>query len=168
MVDCHYGVLTDGVFNSSDGSGYATSGPVQVNSLPSGASAIVHVKGKASSFSLVIVSSNTINCSELDYSANSHAAFHYVSFWGRVNSDAYFEEGEFAVHRTRLKAPFTATLTLRGSDRTVSFSVNGVPQRGVWALPATDAFYLMLGTFDGEVVVTDVTVANLVQKRVSF
>jgi hypothetical protein len=47
MVNCHYGVLTDGVFNSSDGSGYATSGPVQVDSLPPGASAIVHVKKKS-------------------------------------------------------------------------------------------------------------------------
>ena len=164
MVNCHYGVLTDGVFNSSDGSGYATSGPVQVNSLPPGAEVIIHVKGKASSFSLDIASSSTLNWegSELDYSDNSHAAFHYVSFWGRVNSDAYMEEGEFALHRTRLKTPFTATLTLRGSDRTVSFSVNGVPQPGAWALPSTDTFYVMLGTFKGEVVVTDVTVANLV------
>ena len=162
MIDCRNGVLTDGVLNSSDGSGYATSGPVQVDSLPPGVNVIIHVTGNAGSFSLVIASSNTLNCSELDYSANSHAAFHYVSFWGRVNSDAYFEEGEFAVHRTRLKTPFTATLTLRGYDRTVSFSVNGVPQSGVWALPATDTFYLMLGTFKGEVVVVDVTVANLV------
>ena len=162
MIDCRNGVLTDGVLNSSDGSGYATSGPVQVDSLPPGVNVIIHVTGNAGSFSLVIASSNTLNCSELDYSANSHAAFHYVSFWGRVNSDAYFEEGEFAVHRTRLKTPFTATLTLRGYDRTVSFSVNGVPQPGAWALPATDVFYIMLGTFHGEVVVTDVTVANLV------
>jgi hypothetical protein len=135
-----------------------------VDSLPPGAEVIIHVKGKASSFSLDIASSSTLNWegSELDYSDNSHAAFHYVSFWGRVNSDAYMEEGEFALHRTRLKTPFTATLTLRGSERTVSFSVNGVPQPGAWTLPATDTFYVMLGTFKGEVVVADVTVANLV------
>ena len=57
--------------------------------------------------------------------------------------------------------PFTAVLTLRGSDRTVSFSVNGVPQDGVWALPTTDAFYLMLGTGSGSnIAVTDVSVTT--------
>ena len=44
----------------------------------------------------------------------------------------------------------------------MSFSVNGVPQPGAWALPTTDTFYLVLGTLNGEVVVADVTVVNLV------
>ena len=70
--------------------------------------------------------------------------------------------GTFAVHCVIKGRPFTAVLTLRGADRSVSFSVNGVPQDGVWALPTTDAFYLMLAT-DGDdgnnIAVTDVTVA---------
>ena len=58
--------------------------------------------------------------------------------------------------------PFTAVLKLRGSDRTVSFAVNGVQQRGVWALPTTDAFYLMLATGSGSnIAVTDVTVTGM-------
>jgi len=57
----------------------------------------------------------------------------------------------------RKGAPFTATLTLRGADRSVSFSVNGVPQDGVWSLPPTESFYLMLATScGGTIALTDV------------
>jgi hypothetical protein len=44
----------------------------------------------------------------------------------------------------------------------MSFSVNGVQQRGVWPLPTTYAFYLMLATdssySDNNIAVTDVSV----------
>jgi hypothetical protein len=49
----------------------------------------------------------------------------------------------------------------------VSFSVNGVQQHGVWGLPTTDVFYLMLATGaarnGNNIAVTDVSVemANL-------
>ena len=81
--------------------------------------------------------------------------------------------GTFAVHYVRGGGPFTAVLTLRGSDRTVSFAVNGVQQSGVWALPTTDAFYLMLATSTdsgNNISVTDVTVmtADLTTDYVVF
>ena len=39
--------------------------------------------------------------------------------------------------------------------------MNGVQQSGVWALPTTDAFYLMLATGSGSnIAVTDVSVTT--------
>ena len=101
-----------------------------------------------------------LNSSVHGYKNNHHAAFHYNSYCGRVNNDY-----AFARHYVKGKGPFAATLMLRGSDRTVSFSVNGVPQDGAWALPTTDVFYLMLAAVpggvynDNNIAVTDVSVA---------
>ena len=79
---------------------------------------------------------------------------------GRVNSDHDWTNGTFVRHPEG--GPFTAVPTLHGSDRTVSFAVNGVPQNGVWPLPTTDAFYLMLATNGGgTIAVTDVTVTGM-------
>jgi hypothetical protein len=161
MVDGHYGTVVDGVFTNADyGSGFAASALVPITLLSRGTVVVITLTGKSRFFSVAIASTNALNSSIHMYEKNHHAAFHYSSAWGRVNSDnAGF--GALAQHYSYEGAPFTATLTLRGADRTVSFSVNGVPQDSVWALPTTDAFYLMLATADDEgnnIAVTDVTV----------
>jgi len=159
MVDGHYGTVVDGVFTTADGyRGSAASAPVPIASLPSDAVVAITLTGKSCWFSVAIASTNSLNCSVHWY--NHRAAFHYSSYWGRVNSDCDGYNGTFAVHKD--EGPFTAVLTLRGSDRTVSFAVNGVQQSGVWALPTTDAFYLMLATSGGDTIaVTDVTVTGM-------
>ena len=161
MVDGHFGTVVDGVFTSADAwQGFAASASVPIEWLSRGAVVTIHARGKSTCFSLAIASTNTLKSSVLTYYANHHAAFHYSSLWGRVNSDADGSDGTFARHRVDRGGPFTAVLTLRGSDRTVSLEVNGVPQNGVWALPTTDVFYLMLVTGSGNnIAVTDVTVA---------
>ena len=162
MVDGHFGTVVDGVFCCSTGRscfGFAASAPVFIGSLSSGAVVTITLTGKSCWFSVAIASTNALNNSVHKYNNNNHhATFHYSSLWGRVNRD-----GTFAQHYVPYgKGPFTAVLTLRGSDRTVSFSVNGVQQCGVWPLPTTDACYLMLAT-NGDngnnIAVTDVTVA---------
>ena len=164
MVDGHYGTVVDGVFTSANGfRGYASSGPVFIGSLSRGTVVAITLTGKSSFFSVAIASTNALNNSVHLYINNHHAAFHYSSVWGRVNGDYGGSDGTFARHRVDGGGPFTAVLTLRGSDRTVSFSVNGVQQSGVWALPTTDAFYLMLSTYDdsgNNIAVTDVTVTG--------
>ena len=162
LVSAVDGTLLDGVFTCRRwGNGFGASGPLSLSSLPRGAVVTIHVTGKSSWFSLAIASTNTLNYSVLRYNTNHHAAFHYSSVWGRVNSDAYDTDGTFAVHN--VNRPFTATLTLTASDRSVSFAVNGVQQSGVWALPTTEHFYLMLATYHdavNSIAVTDVTVTT--------
>ena len=168
MVDGHYGTVVDGVFCCSTGRscfGFAASAPVFIGSLSSGAVVTITLTGKSCWFSVAIASTNALNDNVHLYDTNHHAAFHYSSLWGRVNSNWDYEtKGTFARHYVHFGGgPFTAILTLRGSDRTVSFSVNGVPQNGVWALPTTDAFYLMLATADDKgnnIAVTDVLVTT--------
>ena len=166
MVDGHFGTVVDGVFTSANGaSGYAASAPVPIEWLTRGTVVAITLTGKSCWFSVAIASTNALNHYVHRYNNNHHAAFHYSSLLGRVNSDHdYGTLGTFAVHDVNPGGgPFTAVLTLRGSDRTVSFSVNGVQQSGVWALPTTDAFYLMLATDssyrNNNIAVTDVTVA---------
>ena len=140
MVDGHYGIA----------------------SLSRGTVMTITLTGKSCWFSVAIASTNALNIGVHQYDNNHHAAFHYSSLFGRVNSNWEWTNGTFAVHYVPEGGPFTAVLTLRGSDRTVSFAVNGVPQNGAWALPTTDAFYLMLATDDDDgnnIAVTDVTVA---------
>ena len=163
MVDGHYGTVVDGVFTTADGyRGSAASAPVPIASLPSDAIVAITLTGKSGWFSVAIASTNALNYYVHWYNNNHHAAFHYSSYYGRVNSDTDGSDGTFAVHYVPEGGPFTAVLTLRGSDRTVSFAVNGVQQHGVWALPATDVFYLMLVTTapcnDNNIAVTDVSV----------
>jgi len=164
LVSAVDGTLLDGVFTCRRGEyGFGASGLLSLSSLPRGAVVTIHVTGKSSWFSLAIASTNTLNYSVLRYNTNHHAAFHYSSVWGRVNSDDDGSNGTFARHYDGGGAPFTAVLTLRGSDSTVSFSINGVQQSGVWALPTTDAFYLMLATDSdsgNNIAVTDVTVTG--------
>ena len=144
MVDGHYGIA----------------------SLSRSTVMTITLSGKSCWFSVAIASTNALNYSVYEYNNNHHAAFHYSSLWGRVNSDydgTDGTDGTFVQHFVYPGGrPFTAVLTLRGSDRTVSFAVNGVQQSGVWALPTTDAFYLMLATdssySDNNIAVTDVTV----------
>jgi hypothetical protein len=175
MVDGHYGTVVDGVFTSAHGaSGFAASAPVPIALLSRGTVVTITLTGKSCWFSVAIASTNALNCRVYLYNDNRHVrvylyndnrhvAFHYSSLLGRVNSDDDWSYGTFARHDVRGGAPFTAVLTLRGADRTVSFAVNGVQQSGVWALPTTDAFYLMLATADDEgnnIAVTDVTVTT--------
>ena len=163
MVDGHYGTVVDGVFTSANGgSGFAASAPVPIESLSRG-TVVITLTGKSRFFSVAIASKKRLNFDVHTYNNNYHAAFHYSSLFGRVNSDDDWSNGTFAVHSVRKGAAFIAVLTLRGFDRTVSFSVNGVPQDGVWPLPTTDAFYLMLVTdnYSGDnIAVTDVTVTG--------
>jgi len=161
MVDGHLGTIVDGVFTTADyASGFAASAPVPIEWLSSGAVVTITLSGKSCFFSVAIASTNALNSGVHRYNNNHHAAFHYNSLRGRVNSD--WDYATFARHYVPEGEPFTAVLKLRGSDRTVSFSVNGVQQSGVWALPTTDAFYLMLATdssySDNNIAVTDVTV----------
>ena len=164
MVDCRDGTINDdGVFTSAIGfRGFAASAPVFIGSLSRGTVVVITLTGKSSFFSVAIASTNALNSGVHRYNTNHHAEFHYSSWCGRVNSDWDETDGTFAVHYVYPGAPFIALLTLRGSDRTVSFAVNGVQQSGVWALPTTDAFYLMLATdsnySDNNIAVTDVTV----------
>jgi len=162
MVDGHYGTVVNGVFVCSTGLsfyGFGSSGPVSLSSLPRGAVVTIRVAGKSTCFSLAIASS-VLHCGVHEYNNNHHAAFHYNSISGRVNSDDdWMNNGTFARHYVPGGGPFTAVLKLRGSDRTVSFSVKGVPQDGVWSLPTTDVFYLILATNGGgTIAVTDVSV----------
>ena len=161
MVDGHYGTVVDGVFTSADsGSGFAASAPVPIALLSHGTVAAITLTGKSWCFSVTIASTNALNDDVHLYNNNHHAAFHYSSFCGRVNSDDdWTNNGTFAAYYVPGGGPFTAVLTLRGSDRTVSLEVNGVPQNGVWALPTTDVFYLMLAAGSGSnIAVTDVSV----------
>jgi len=164
MVDGHYGTVVDGVFTSADGgSGFTESAPVLIEWLSRGAVVTITLTGKSRWFSVAIASTNALNYSVHQYNYNCHAAFHYNSASGRVNSYRDFmTNGTFARHYVDGGGPFTAVLTLRGSDRTVSFSINGVQQSAAWALPTTDAFYLMLATdssySDNNIAVTDVSV----------
>ena len=165
MVDGHFGTVVDGVFCcSAHVSGFAASAPVPIEWLLSDTVVAITLTGKSICFSVAIASTNALNCGVHEYNTNHHAAFHYSSACGRVNSDHDGRNyGTFAVHRVYGGRPFTAVLTLRGSDRTVSFAVNGVQQSGVWALPTTDAFYLMLATHHdsgNNIAVTDVTVTG--------
>ena len=161
MVDGHYGTVVSGVFTTADsGSGFAASAPVPIALLTRGTVVAITLTGKSSYFSVAIASTNALNFSVHHYDNNHHAAFHYSSVRGRVNSD-YGTYGTFEVHNVYEGGPFAAVLTLRGSDRTVSLEVNGVQQSGVWALPTTDAFYLMLATHSNSgnnIAVTDVSV----------
>ena len=168
MVDGHYGTVVDGVFTSRDdaGRGFAASSPVPIASLLRGTVVAITLTGKSCWFSVAIASTNALNNCVHTYDNNHHAAFHYNSLCGRVNSDVPYDgsDGTFARHCVDEKGPFTAVLTLRGSDRTVSFSINGVQQSGVWALPTTEAFYLMLATSGGDTIAvtdTSVTMADL-------
>ena len=166
MVDGHYGTVVDGVFiTANTWNGFAASSPVLIEWLSRGTVVAITLTGKSRFFSVAIASTNALNNYVHYYNNNHHAAFHYNSFWGRVNSDYNGTNGTFAVHYVYGGGPFTAVLTLRGSDRTVSFAVNGVQQHGVWALPATDVFYLMLVTTapcnDNNIAVTDVTVTGM-------
>ena len=166
MVDGHYGTVVDGVFTTADTwNGFAASSPVLIEWqwLPRGTVVVITLTGKSRFFSVAVASTNALNDSVHGYNDNHHAAFHYSSYCGRVNSDAdYRTFGTFARHYVPEGEPFTAVLTLRGSDRTVSFSVNGVPQDGVWALPTTEFYYIMLATNSGgTIAVTDVSVATV-------
>ena len=161
MVDGHYGTVVDGVFITADTwNGFAASSPVLIEWLSRGTVVAITLTGKSRFFSVAIASTNALNCNVHTYNNNHHSAFHYSSAWGRVNRNYYRTNGTFAVHCVYDGgAPFTAVLTLRGSDRTVSFSINGIQQSGVWALPTTEAFYLMLATSGGgTITVTDATV----------
>ena len=171
MVDGHYGTVVDGVFTNDSvfttadaGRGFTESAPVLIEWLSRGAVVTITLTGKSRFFSVAIASTNTLKHSVHTYDNNHHAAFHYSSAYGRVNSDADGNNGPFARHYVFPDGgPFTAVLTLSGSDRTVSFSVNGVLQSGVWALPTTNAFYFHLRktTYDdsgNNIAVTDVTV----------
>ena len=159
MVDGHFGTVVDGVFTAADHSykGYASSAPVFIESLSRGTVTIT-LTGKSQWFAAAIASTNALNSSVHSYGGNHHVAFHYSSVRGRVNSNYDWTNGTFARHYVYGGgAPFTAVLTLRGFDRTVSFSVNGVPQDGVWPLPTAESFYLMLATScGGTIAVTDV------------
>ena len=162
MVDGHYGTVVSGVFTSGSSSDFAASAPVPITLLSRG-TVVITLTGKSRFFSVAIASTNALNSGVHRYNNNHHAAFHYSSWCGRVNSDWDYEtNGTFAAHYVFAGGPFTAVLTLRGSNRTVSFSVNGVQQCGVWPLPTTDVFYLMLATdssySDNNIAVTDVTV----------
>jgi len=170
MVDGHFGTVVDvdGVFTTADtwnGRGYASSGPVPIALLSRGTVVAITLTGKSYYFSVAIASTNALNYRVHQYNNNHHAAFHYSSYCGRVNSDTDGSDGTFAVHSVPGGGgPFAAVLTLRGSDRSVSFSVNGVQQSGVWALPTTDAFYLVLATdtrSGNNIAVTDVSVATV-------
>ncbi len=156
--------VVDGVFSTADTySSFAASGPVPTASLSRGTVFAITLTGISSCFAAAIASTNVLNFDVHEYNNNHHAAFHYSSRWGRVNSDDDGTNGTFARHCVRGGGPFTAELTLRGSDRTVLFAVNGVQQSGVWALPTTDFFYLMLATYTGSgnnIAVTDVTVTG--------
>ena len=163
MVDSRDGLLTDdGGFTCSHGRGgygFGVSGPLSLSLLPRGAVVSIYLTGKSTHFSMAISSKSTLTGNTLYYNGNNHATFFYNSCIGSVNSNDY-TYGPFARH-TISGGPFTAVLTLCGFDRTVSFFVNGVPQDGVWALPATEAFYLMLVTTHdsgNNIAVTDVTV----------
>ena len=165
MTTAVKGTIVNGVFTSADyGSGFAASAPVPIEWLSRGTVVAITLTGKSTFFSVAIASTNALNYWVHQYDNNHHAAFHYSSYWGRVNSDAVGRNnGTFALHDVYGGGPFTAVLTLRGSDRTVSFAVNGVQQSGVWALPTTDAFYLMLATAQdsgNNIAVTDVTVTG--------
>jgi len=160
----HYGTVVDGVFTTADaGRGFAASSPVPNASLSRGTVAAITLTGKSIYFSVAIASTNALNDWVHGYNNNHHAAFHYNSVSGRVNTDNDGSDGTFAQHFVYSGGcPFTAVLTLRGSDRNfLSFSINGVQQSGVWALPTTDAFYLMLATGSGSnIAVTDVLVTT--------
>ena len=167
MVDGHLGTVVDGVFTTvSCMRGYASSAPVPIEWLSRSTVVAITLTGKSRWFSVAIASTNALNNYVHQYDNNHHAAFHYSSVWGRVNSDydgTDGTDGTFVQHFVYPGGrPFTAVLTLHGCDRTVSFAVNGVQQSGVYALPATDAFYLMLATdssySDNNIAVTDVTV----------
>ena len=165
MVDGHFGTVVDGVFTSRHDAGraFAASSPVPIASLLRGTVVVITLTGKSSFFSAAIASTNALNRYVHQYNNNRHAAFHYSSYCGRVNSDTDGTNGTFARHYVDGGGPFTAVLTLRGSDHTVSFAVNGVQQSGVWALPTTDAFYLMLATgrdrdSGSDIAVTDVSI----------
>ena len=168
MVDGHYGTVVNGVFAVVNGvffaddnyRGYASSGAVPITLLSRGTVVAITLTGKSSYFSVAIASKNALNSGVHEYNNNHHVAFHYNSLSGRVNSDWDYEtKGTFARHYVYGGGPFTATLTLRGVDRSVSFSVNGVPQNGAWALPTTESFYLMLTTScGGTIAVTDVMI----------
>jgi len=162
MVDGHYGTVVDGVFTTvSSMRGYASSAPVPIEWLSRSTVVAITLTGKSRWFSVAIASTNALNFSVHHYDNNHHAAFHYNSASGRVNSDHDWNYGTFARHCVDGGGPFTALLTLRGSDRTVSFSINGVQQSAAWALPTTDAFYLMLATVTdsgSNIAVTDVSV----------
>ena len=165
MSTCKHGKLTNGVFESTDaGSGFAASLAVPIASLPVDAVVAITVTGKSYGFALSIASTNTLNCDVLTHNSNHQTSFHYSSATGRVNSDDDWRtNGTFAVHFGTYGAPFTAVLTLRGADRSVTFAVNGVQQSGVWPLPTTDAFYLLLATHrdaGNSIAVTDVTVTR--------
>ena len=160
MVDGHYGTLVDGVFTPADGfSGFAASAPVFIGSLLRGTVVAITLTGKSSYFLVAIASTNALNYYVHRYNENHHAEFHYSSVWGLVNSD-YDDYGAttFARHNVYPGATFIAVLTLRGADHSVSFSVNGAPQDGVWPLPTTESFYLMLATSGGTIAVTDVSI----------
>jgi len=163
MATAVKGTLVDGVFTTSNEyKGYASTSAVPIKWLPRNAVVAITLAGKSRFFSVAIASTNTLNPGVHYYNNNHHAAFHYSSYYGRVNSDTDGSDGTFAVHYVPYGGPFTAVLTLCGSERTVSFSINGVQQSGVWALPTTDAFYLMLATGSGSnIVVTDVTVTGM-------
>ena len=167
MVDAHFGTIVDGVFSTaaSAWSSFAACAPVPIALLLRGTVVAITLTGKSRFFSVAIASTNTLKPGVHYYNTNHHVAFHYGSYWGRVNNDSDEGfDGAFAVHRDREGSPFTAVLTLRGSERTVSFSVNGVPQNGAWALPITEAFYLMLATDrdnGNNIAVTDVMVTMI-------
>ena len=165
MTTAVKGTIVNGVFTTGDrSSGFAASAPVPIEWLSRGTVVAITLTGKSCCFSVAIASTNALNNNVHTYNNNHHAAFHYSSYSGRVNSDNDRRSiGTFAVHYVHGGGPFTAVLTLRGSDRTVSFAVNGVQQSGVWALPTTDAFYLMLATDSdsgNNIAVTDVTVTG--------
>ena len=167
MVDGHYGTVVDGVFTTADGfSGFAASAPVPIALLSRGTVVAIVLTGKSRFFSVAIASTNALNYNVHQYDKNHHAAFYYSSLCRRVNSTYDGMNGTFAVHCVYSVGggPFTAVLTLRGSDCTVSLEVNGVQQSGVWALPTTDAFYLILETDTrggNNIAVTDVSVATV-------
>ena len=163
MVDARLGTVVDGMFTCRfhrSAYDFGVSGPVPITSLSRRAVVNICVAGKSRFFSVAIASTNALNSSVHEYNNNHHVAFHYNSLSGRVNSDWDYEtKGTFARHYVYGGGPFTATLTLRGVDRSVSFSVNGVPQDGVWPLPTTESFYLMLTTScGGTIAVTDMMI----------
>jgi len=134
-------------------SGFAASSPVPIASLSHGTVVVITLTGKSRFFSVAITSTNIWE----KLWSYENEAFHYSSRCGRVNGD--WDGGTFAQHYVPNRGPFTAVLTLCGSERTVTFFVNGVPQDGVWSLPTTDVFYLILATNGGSTIaVTDVSV----------